>query len=423
MTHRIVTVASILALTVLLTGTASLARSGGSPYTRYGIGDLRYASSGQTLALGGTSIAVFAASSAEGLNPAMWGTTTVVRYSFSMMYEGISSTSAHDESKGGTTRFSGLAIVIPVLSDHGVALGLGLTPFSNVQYSIITTSGFSGSPFAVEYSGSGGVSQAYAGLSYRPVAGLFLGAKFTYYFGRLHQLTLQNFPPGSSYVDAQVDRSTGLQGASMTLGIASSLPGKLLSFDEGTSLSAGVIVTTGSSLSSDEEQLYQYNAGSSSEQDTTSIDRQSFALPYAIGAGAAFISGRFMVAADVRYQGWSSSSGTGMILGGLKDNYRYSGGMEWLPRRESSAPLYQRMAYRIGMFNNASYYRINGESISETGFTAGIGIPLFEETRLHITGEYSWRGTTDNQLVKDNIFRLSFTISGGETWFVRPEVE
>lgn len=423
MSNRIFSIVFAIAVAIVLAAPAALARAGGSPYTRYGIGDLRYVSSGQSLALGGTSLAVFSSASAEGVNPAMWGTTSLVRYSFSMMYEGIASSAGGDESKGGTTKFSGVAIAIPILTEYGVALGMGLTPYSNVQYSIITNDAFSRSPYAVEYTGSGGMSQAFAGLSYRPAPGVLVGAKVIYYFGRLRQIALQNFPDGSSYVDAQVDRSAGLQGAGVTVGLATSLPGKLLSLDEGSSLSLGAIFTTASSLTSDEEQIYHYNTGSSTSRETTLVDRTSFDLPYTVGAGLAFTSGRILAAADVRFQRWSSSAGSGMILGGLNDNLRISAGVELMPRRDQAATGFQRLAYRAGLFNNASYYNIGGESITETGISAGIGIPLFEETRLHISGEFSWRGTTDNGLIRDRMFRLSFTISGGEIWFVRPEIE
>jgi len=40
---------------------------------------------------------------------------------------------------------------------------------------------------------------------------------------------------------------------------------------------------------------------------------------------------------------------------------------------------------------------------------------------MHIAAEYSFRGTTE--LEKDRIFRLSFTFSASERWFVHAPQE
>ena len=44
-------------------------------------------------------------------------------------------------------------------------------------------------------------------------------------------------------------------------------------------------------------------------------------------------------------------------------------------------------------------------------------------TQVVSPGEYAVRGTTDLGLQKDHIVRLSFTVTGGEMWFVHPPEE
>jgi hypothetical protein len=35
--------------------------------------------------------------------------------------------------------------------------------------------------------------------------------------------------------------------------------------------------------------------------------------------------------------------------------------------------------------------------------------------------DFSMRGTTEDYLQKENIIRFTFSLAGGEPWFVRPE--
>src|SRR5439155_1874127 len=98
----------------------------------------------------------------------------------------------------------------------------------------------------------------------------------------------------------------------------------------------------------------------------------------------------------------------------IRDSYRFGTGVELVPKKDPAAPFTQRIAYRFGIFYNASYYQVKGEKINEAGLTGGFGIPLLSDTRLSISGEYSFRGTTDLQLQKDKILRISLTLDIGE---------
>jgi hypothetical protein len=146
-------------------------------------------------------------------------------------------------------------------------------------------------------------------------------------------------------------------------------------------------------------------------------------IPVAIGGGVSYATERMILAADLYYQNWSRFVFDDAAQPGIRDSYRFSAGGEIQPQRDQSAPMYQRWRYRFGIFYNASYYTLRDEPVNEIGISGGFGIPVIGDTKLNIGADYSFRGTTDKQLQKDRILRFSFTLSGGELWFVRPPEE
>jgi len=144
-------------------------------------------------------------------------------------------------------------------------------------------------------------------------------------------------------------------------------------------------------------------------------------LPYSIGGGISYMTERILIASDFQYQGWS---GTKIFdTPELRNSLRLALGTEFLPKKDPSVSPLKQTIYRAGIYYNSSYYKVKGHSINELGVTAGIGVGIFGETRLDMGIDFSMRGTKDDLLQKDNIIRLTFSIAGGEPWFVRPVQE
>ena len=79
----------ILYILMFFSFTSLYAKDGGSVYTRYGLGDIRYYQSGRSVGLGGIGAAIFSNYSINRLNPAGWTTLNRTRYEISGMFEGI----------------------------------------------------------------------------------------------------------------------------------------------------------------------------------------------------------------------------------------------------------------------------------------------------------------------------------------------
>jgi hypothetical protein len=75
---------------VLLISVASFAFGGGSVYSRFGLGILRFATVDKTAGLGSLGIALFDPIYINRYNPALWSEIARVRISGGYLYEGTS---------------------------------------------------------------------------------------------------------------------------------------------------------------------------------------------------------------------------------------------------------------------------------------------------------------------------------------------
>jgi hypothetical protein len=395
--------------------TSVLAGNGGSAYSRYGLGDIQYFGTSRGMGMGGAGLAVLSTNSIDRLNPAAWGYLNRVRFSIDAMYEGYSTSDSKKSTYLSETRFGGFMFAVPLLTDWGFVFSGGITPFSNINYNIITPSSENGLNYAVQYLGQGGLSQAQAGFSVAIRNELYLGMKLNYYFGTMEHTIKQTFTQGEN---TEVDRSNRMNGLGLTVGAIYDGLRKVFNLAESNSLNLGLVVTTTSYLTAAEERYYTYSTSSLVIYDTATTPDQKICLPFAVGGGITYLSDRFLIASDLYYQNWSKFTMNSTSSAEFRDSYRFSLGGELIPKRDLALPFFERLAYQLGIFYNATYYKIRGESINEIGLAGGFSIPIFTDTRLSVAAQYSLRDATKEQLQKDKILSISFTLSTGELWFV-----
>jgi hypothetical protein len=421
MTHSARTCLLLLCLALVVPGLVR-AGNGGSTYSRFGLGDIRYGYSAQSLGMGSTGIAVRSLSSVDAVNPASWGSINRTRYAVGALYEGFSAKDGTSSAFLSSVEFSGAMIAIPISPASGIVFAGGITPVSRVNYNAVAPESLGGLGYALRFKGSGGLSAAHAGLSASITSDLHAGIKLQYYFGTIRHAVRQDFTD-AGYTTAEVVRATQLHGAGATLGLIYTGLGRALGMPETQSLSVGAFVSSAATLTTNQDDFLTYVAGGLTTLDTATVAEGSDHLPVAFGAGVAYTTDRMILAADVQSQNWDAFTEDGIHPLELRNSMRASAGIEILPKREPGTPYTQRMSYRAGLFYEQTYYQIKNQPINAFGASAGVGFPIYGETRFHFGAEYSMRGTNDYQLQKDNILRISFTVTGGELWFTRPPEE
>lgn len=409
---------SLLLIVSLSTGVQ--AGNGGSGYSRYGLGDMNHFASSRFSGMGGASIGLLTTNSINQLNPAAWSQLQRTRYEISLTYQGFASTDWQKSAYFSETIFNGFMITLPILPKNGMTLGVGITPFSRINYHIISPGSFNDLQYKSEYIGSGGLSRGRLGLSGIPYTDLHIGVEFNYLFGTTNYTTKQKFN-NSIYSDAEVIRSSDLRGINMTFGTIYSGFKKLFNLSNIKSFNAGLIFTTSSSLTTQEEKLYTFHTPYNTSYDTLTLQTKNIDLPFSMGFGLSLATERILLVTDFHYQNWGNYKVNGLSVPELRNSYRLGFGGELLPKRDPTATFYRMIAYRFGFFFNATSFQLKTEPINEIGITGGLGIPIFGDTRIDVGLEYSYRGTTLQQLQRENIIRINMTLSGSELWFERPE--
>jgi len=406
---------SIVLCTILLSmGSTSTSSAGGPIFSRFGVGDLLRYGGSRVDAMGGAGISLIGDGFLNRLNPAGIARISFTRFSAGFEYSNYSSTDANGSGMYARGAFKGLGIGIPISREHGIAVMLETSPYSIVNYATQT----SDSLLQQDFYGTGGLTMISVGATYAPLKKLTFGAKMNHVFGRIRQVGNFTFSD-PTYLSSEVQRSDYYGGFTFTVGGIFDGFGDLFKSTSLEPLSVGFVLTTPATLSVDRESILS----STQLTDTTLKGSGNVDLPVSFGFGLSYLfASRYVVTGDASFMQWQDAKFFGNTLPQMRNSSRFGVGFEALPQRETDSFL-QRIAYRAGIFYNATNYIINGTGINEIFLTGGLGIPIGPDTRLNIGLQAGSRGATTNNLQRDTIFRLSLSVSASEIWFMKVEDE
>ncbi len=393
---------------------ASQALAGGPTYSRFGIGSLLLFGGGRIDALGGSGIGLIGDRFINRLNPAGMARISLTRFSGGFEYSRVSSEDALGSSTYARGSFAGLAFAIPISTEHGIVWSMESSPYSLVNYSTQLNDNQQG--ITLTYRGSGGLSTLGTGLSWSVADQLSLGLKLNYLYGRTRQVARFDFSD-LSFIDSEISKSRFHSGFLVSGGLIYEGLSDLLNAPSLKTFTIGAILSSPASVSMDDEDILT----TTNSFDTTRTLSSSFNLPLAAGLGFSYIfSNRYMLAGDVSSQFWSSTNLAPVGTSEFRNSSRFSLGMEIMPERDIDN-YFRRVAYRIGASYHSTYISVNGRPINEFYFTGGMGFPMGFDSRLNVGLHVGFRGTTSEGLQKDMMYRLTFSVSASEAWFLKIE--
>ena len=173
-----------------------------SPYSFYGIGDVRYKGVQESRSM--TGLAVEQDSIHINLdNPASYSNLKLTTFTVGGTYCTVNQkTNSLSESAKRST-FDYLAVGLP-LGKFG--LGFGMIPYSSVGYKIKSVSA-DNSKNSYRYNGSGGLNKVFLGLGYKINPKFSIGADVNYNFGKIETNSLTyiyNLPIGTQETNTAV---------------------------------------------------------------------------------------------------------------------------------------------------------------------------------------------------------------------------
>ncbi len=407
---------------VILILSTIVSAQGGSVYSKFGVGDLIYSNSARSLGLGNITVASPSENYIDFFNPASIYRLSSTRFELGLNYNGIQIENNIDKRFYSQYSFSGFTLAIPIEKELGIVSVLGLVPVSRLEYEVVSTESFDYNgtvkPFDARYSGSGGLSKIFIGLSYKLPFNYTLGFSYEYYTGKTENISTADFETLLALRDVEYVRKNKYSGAGATFGILSPDLSNIFNSKNVKEFRFGASVNIIGELKND-----------TSLTSVTSIGELQFRsgsintkLPYRFGLGTSLIlNEKYMFMLNFLHQKWSDFQYNSNIVK-FNDVNKFSLAVEYdNPEKRFASSLWEQIDLRGGLSFEQTQYSINGEDIMKYSIFAGFSIPFGGRNSIDFGFEYGVRGVKESGLLKENLFNAAISISFGEIWFIRQD--
>mgnify|MGYP003970152413 CR=1 FL=1 len=410
----------IFSLVVIISGlalqtSAQIATS--SPYSRFGLGDLHENILPEFSAFGGASTAFNNSSTVNPNNPASFTSFKPNSFLFSTggWHKTTRMQNKTEEHTVNNNAFSHLIVGFPLSEKWGASMGM--LPYSSVGYEINARDEDYNAD--MNYFGDGGISKIYFGGAYEPIENFSIGLKASYLFGGLNRRKQLIFDD-ESFMNSRANSTINLKGYYYELGM-------LYKHDitEDKQLSLGLTANNDSKIRAKKSELvesFEYSGFFETPKDTflNATVWDSVMLPKYFSAGLSFKNGnKWLFVADYSIQNWADYS---MFdeSDDLANSMKISGGMQFTPDYNSITKYYKRIDYRLGASYSNTPLLLEGNQLKEMSVSFGFGIPVKKSrTKYDFSCTIGERGTTDDNLIKEQFVRLGLSVSYDGIWFVK----
>lgn len=407
-----------------------------SPYSFYGIGSLKFKGTVENRSMGGMSI--YTDSIHLNLrNPAAYGIENLavygrenrpVTFSVAGSHSRLKLKSDSGEDKLKSSTFDYLSMGIPL---GRLGIGFGLIPYTSVGYKLETRN--SDSSLNERFRGEGGVNRTYLSAGYYINKNFSVGVDVNYNFGNIKNSTIVfDYDPEDGTVlqyQSQETNRSDLSGISLNFGLTY----KAMISDD-LELQSGFTFTPETRLKSRNERSFGsilFNPATNIEFPVDTIDADlaaqgldetEFILPSKFSLGAGIGQPKiWFVGAEYTFQ--NTKNFKNELYGDTGVDYSNSStvalGGFIIPEYNSFSSYLSRVVYRAGLRFESSGLNINNTSIDEFGMSFGLGLPVGNDffSNANIGFEYGKRGTTNNNLIQENFFNFSLSLSLNDRWF------
>ncbi|MGE5400654.1 MAG: hypothetical protein ACM3S2_09635 [Ignavibacteriales bacterium] len=389
---------------------------GGSVYTRFGLGDLNRSYSARRLGFGELGVAVYDRDFVGTLNPAGWSRLELTRFEVAVDFQNLHVKDNNVSNYSSLTRFSGFVLGVPMERTLGLSLVAGITPYSQVNYNVVQDFPDQANPYKTFYEGNGSVTKTFVGTSYTLPFDVSIGASLDYYIGNLNYISRISFKD-LNIANPEYTTTYKISGLGGTFGLLSNDISNLLGVKSINNLRLGAALTYTGEFNSDSSLTRTTSLGSN----TLATTKSTIKIPYILSAGVSFVYDRsLMVLFDYLYQPWGNFQFNGQVMPNMRNAQKVSAGVEYRNPDTRSTSFWDRLILRGGLSYEQTQYQINGKGIDQYSVYGGFSLPLEYQNTLDIGLQYSMRGTTQTNLLKENIFRVNVALSLGELWFFRP---
>jgi long-subunit fatty acid transport protein len=389
-----------------------------SPYSFYGIGDVKFKGTAENRAMGGLTI-YSDSIHLNFQNPASYSNLKLTTFSLGGTYLTTDLSTNNQSEKARRTAVDYLAVGLP-LGKFGV--GFGLMPYSSVGYNIQSNiAATATNPEEIkQYSGTGGINKVFFGVGYALTKKLSVGVDYSYNFGKIQTYSFR-FIEGIQYGTREKNLSD-ITGGTLTAGLNFNTPinKKLNGFASVTYSPDSKL----SSLNSRNIATIQYSSSGAEilvEPLDVDVANTNLTIPSKLAVGFGLGQNKkWMLGTEITFQKSSSMGNRFNDINNVnyENSTRFALGGFYIPNYNTFSKYYEKIIYRGGLRYENTGLIINNTSVKDYAVTAGIGLPLMGVfSNINVGLEYGQRGTTSANLVQENYTNISIGFSLNDKWF------
>lgn len=396
-----------------------------SPYSRFGLGDISTGSPNTILkSMGGVSNAMSGKTLLNPNNPASYASLDTLSFVFDAgFYIKTANFSTNKLTENGSNASFDYASVGMSLS-RWWKIGLGIMPYSNREYNVITDHHDMGF-YNIAFQGEGGISKVFFANGFKITKDLSVGVTASYIFGTLIDNTTIYFPDSTYYLNGRRSIDMRISDFKFDYGLMYKLP------ISSCNVTLGLTYTQGSDIASKRDLFIRnmfkgYGNFAENPIDTLQYIEDEIvnvSMPHGFGGGVSVGKKGWLVGADFNWAGWKDFEMNG-VNDSLQNSWNVAIGGSFKPESTSISKYYKKITYRAGFHFDQTYYNIYGQSINKYGVTLGVGLPVPRSlTSFNVAVEFGSMGTTKNNLVKETYFNISISMSIYDRWFMKKKYQ
>jgi hypothetical protein len=399
-----------------------------SPYSGYGVGSLTHINAGPLDAMGGVAYAMQNHYWNNFKNPASYSAfdslSLLVDASFSVLFGTLVT---QETQKNTVARPNYLLLGLPITRHWRTSIGV--LPFSNIGYAINDSKTIENiGQVDYLYQGEGGLYQLYWGHAFRIFKGFSLGFNLSYLFGSQNSTRVAEFAETNAYfLNSIVEDNNRINGLYISAGLQ-----YFIKLKENHTLGLGAVYENSAYIATKRSLLARYYMGSytgTMYPDTVNFDKAksgTMRIPQSVGGGLSYnFKNKVIVGFDATWQNWTNYEINNEKDSTLRDALLFSAGLQFTPD-PTSGKFGKRISFRIGAKYSTGYFSVKGTTISEYAVCAGIGLPIRTfntNTSLNIMLEYGQMGTLKNNLIREDMFKITFNFILHERWYQRVKLD
>jgi hypothetical protein len=300
-------------------------------------------------------------------------------------------------------------------------MSFGLNPYSGTGYNIQSTEliDTNNTTLFSKYEGSGGYTRYYLGVGGKLTRNLSVGVNASYLYGTVNRKRRADFS-NSIYFNNQYVTEITLTDIYLELGLHWN---QML--NDNLKLGIGITGAPSQNINARRSTLwvnYKYDSNQGDIfKDTIDFESRTTGdvrLPLNLGVGICLSNTeKWLVNLDANYQDWSSYKSF-ENLDTLQNSFRFAIGGQFSP--DPKDPKYiNRIQFRAGFSYAQTSLEIRNNHLDDKTISFGFGLPLRKslQSMINFGFEFGQRGTTKDNLVKEQYSRFVVGLTFNELWF------